>query len=122
MDDARNQSGWIFGINGRADHNRLRNEFFLHGYVAESLAVAWTDRSTLFAIRTSLSAQTITAFFVGGEAIVLQQCLKEIGCEEGFIFWFWMDPFRYRRYVRKIVFVEMTSDVVERLGQIRGGW
>mmetsp|Transcript_19766 Transcript_19766/g.40804 ORF Transcript_19766/g.40804 Transcript_19766/m.40804 type:complete len:287 (-) Transcript_19766:280-1140(-) len=122
VDDAWYQPGRILGVKGWADHERLGDEFFLHGYVAESLAVTRTNRSTRFAVRTVFVAQTITAFLVGGQTIVLQQGFKEIRCEVCVVLWFRMDPFGYRRYVRKIEFVVFTGIGVQRLWQVRRRW
>jgi hypothetical protein len=73
MDDAGDQSGWISGVNGWANHKRLGHDFFLHGYSAQSLAVAWAGRSTTLAVRAGLVPQTISAPLVFGKTICLVQ-------------------------------------------------
>mmetsp|Transcript_30985 Transcript_30985/g.92856 ORF Transcript_30985/g.92856 Transcript_30985/m.92856 type:complete len:539 (+) Transcript_30985:607-2223(+) len=80
MDDAGYQSRRIAAVGGRSHRHGLAHEFLRQVRLAQGVAVARAHVLAGFARRPLLVAEALGAELVGGEAVVRQQNVEEVGC------------------------------------------
>jgi hypothetical protein len=122
MNNARNQSRWISGIEWWSNRQGLAYEFFFYWNIAQGLAIAAADRRALLTVGSLLVTETVAALPVGRQAIILQQDIKKVGRQLGLSLWKLMDDFGNSRNEGKFIGIKMTRFGIQGLGEMVDIW